>query len=75
MNFHVPCYDLGMVEKDAIQEIDDALVDVKKYEGALDRLKAAVRRAHDLGYPLSKIAARTGYHANTIAYWCGRKRG
>lgn len=64
-----------MAEKDAIQEIDDALAQVKRYEGALDRLKDAVRRAHGLGYPLVRIAERTGYHVNTVAYWCGRPRG
>lgn len=40
-------------------------------EAALDRLHAAVRRAHRAGVPQARLAVLAGKHRNTIATWVG----
>lgn len=62
-----------MVEKDAIRAVDEALAEVRAHDDALTRLKAAVRHAHNLGYPKAVLARRTGFHVNTITHWCAEK--
>jgi len=65
---------MGMVEKDTIRALDEAIVRLNALDGARDDALAdaqkAVRAARELGMSVMAISKRTGKHRNTITEWC-----
>lgn len=60
-----------MEERDAIEELRAATA---TRDAAATRLKAAVRRADQQGYPRAHIARIVGVHRNTIKTWCDEEK-